>query len=220
MQVRVVENGFNKMFFSPQGNILSGFNNETKQKNDFRWKKLDIYIFPKHTVFHKTQIPPQKRFPPKKNGGSKPSVFFPNKNAKGSHPGLCHCSFIQSCAFQKTTNQQKHRCEEHLPSLKLTVRHAPENRSFDPKGNEKVFQPSIFRCYVSFREGSWWFFTNPFEKICAVVKLDHFPRDPGESKKCLKPPARIHVEMNEVLKLSFLPKSLWKWSFSFCCLCG
>ena len=29
----------------------------------------------------------------------------------------------------------------------------PENRPFHPKGNEKVFQPSIFRCYVCFREG-------------------------------------------------------------------
>ena len=29
----------------------------------------------------------------------------------------------------------------------------PENRPRAPKGNEKVFQPSIFRCYVCFREG-------------------------------------------------------------------
>ena len=37
--------------------------------------------------------------------------------------------------------------------LKLTVK-APENRPRAPKGNEKVFQPSIFRGeHVSFREG-------------------------------------------------------------------
>ena len=31
--------------------------------------------------------------------------------AKGSHPGLYHCSFIQFSAFQR---QQKKRCEEHI----------------------------------------------------------------------------------------------------------
>ena len=43
---------------------------------------------------------------------------------------------------------------ENIPSLKLTAK-APENRPFAPKGNEKVFQPSIFRgkLAVSFREG-------------------------------------------------------------------
>ena len=41
-----------------------------------------------------------------------------------------------------------------VPSLKLTA-NAPENRQRAPKGNEKVFQASIFRCKlaVSFTEG-------------------------------------------------------------------
>ena len=39
-----------------------------------------------------------------------------------------------------------------VPSLKLTVRTCQEAIL---KGNEKVFQPSIFRCYVSFREGKY-----------------------------------------------------------------
>ena len=38
-----------------------------------------------------------------------------------------------------------------IPSLKLTA-NAPENRS--PQKERIVFQPSIFRCYVSFRESN------------------------------------------------------------------
>ena len=46
--------------------------------------------------------------------------------------------------------------DAYIHSLKLTAK-APENR---PGPNRKVvFQPSIFRCYLSFREGS--FFCNP-----------------------------------------------------------
>ena len=30
----------------------------------------------------------------------------------------------------------------------------PENRPFAPKGNVLVFQPSIFRCNVRFRDGA------------------------------------------------------------------
>ena len=39
-----------------------------------------------------------------------------------------------------------------IPSLKLTAK-APENKPFRPQKERIVFQPSIFRCYVSFREG-------------------------------------------------------------------
>ena len=42
--------------------------------------------------------------------------------------------------------------DKPLPSLKLTA-NAPENRP-GPK-RKVVFQPSIFRCYVSFREGTY-----------------------------------------------------------------
>jgi len=33
------------------------------------------------------------------------------------------------------------------------------------------------------RKTSWWFFTNPSEKICAVVKLDISPNLQGENSK-------------------------------------
>ena len=43
---------------------------------------------------------------------------------------------------------------ERLHSLKLTA-NAPENRP-GPK-RKRIFQPSIFRFYISFREDSCWF---------------------------------------------------------------
>ena len=55
-------------------------------------------------------------------------------------------------------------------SLKLRAK-ASENRPNAPKGKEKVFQPSIFRCYVNFRDG-----------ICGkIIKLimDHTRPDMG-----------------------------------------
>ena len=42
---------------------------------------------------------------------------------------------------------------KQIYTLPETNRTSPLKIGRDPKGNEKVFQPSIFRCYVSFREG-------------------------------------------------------------------
>ncbi len=53
--------------------------------------------------------------------------------------------------IQRARPKSHDRFQLQLPSLKLTAK-APENR---PKPNRKVvFQPSIFRGYVSFREGN------------------------------------------------------------------
>ncbi len=65
---------------------------------------------------------------------------------------------------------------------------APENRPFNaPKGKEKVFQPSIFRCYVSFREwilhiknkisfinigDCWWLEGPPNRPLVDTLKTD------------------------------------------------
>ena len=70
-----------------------------------------------------------------------------------------------------------------------------------------VFQPSIFRCYVTFREGKYiqiarnsylaggW--TNPFEK--KHVQLDHFPRVRGKHNKCLKsPPSYLWMRTGQI----------------------
>ena len=47
----------------------------------------------------------------------------------------------------------------------------PENRPFTPKGKEKVFQPSISRCYVSFREGICKFPWFTFDYPCRNCKI-------------------------------------------------
>ena len=54
---------------------------------------------------------------------------------------------------------------------------------------------------------SWWF--QPIWKI--FVKLDHFPKDPGENKKCLKPPPRYPCYWWLLLAFPFHPldKILW-----------
>ena len=89
-----------------------------------------------------------------------------------------------------------------LHSLKLTaILHLEMGR--DPKGNEKVFQPSIFRFYVSFREGnrryidsngwffrvivvfrvfshsSWWFWATHLKNI----KISQIGSSPQVSKE-------------------------------------
>ena len=49
---------------------------------------------------------------------------------------------------------------------------APENR---PGPNRKVvFQPSIFRCYVSFREGMFFLKTNLWKKDVSKVEMKNW----------------------------------------------
>ena len=40
----------------------------------------------------------------------------------------------------------------------------------------------------------WWFFTNPFEKICSSNWVKIFPKVRGEHKKSFKPPSSFFFE--------------------------
>ena len=66
--------------------------------------------------------------------------------------------------------------KKHVPSLKLAA-NAPENRP-GPK-RKFIFQPSIFRCYVTFREGNllFWLRAILVDRISIEMFLnDHHPR--------------------------------------------
>ena len=65
-------------------------------------------------------------------------------------PGICINNKTWQETGGKTRDARRFPPKNELPSLKLTAK-APEN---SPSQKETiVFQSSIFRCYVSFREG-------------------------------------------------------------------
>ena len=60
-------------------------------------------------------------------------------------------------ASNKAQKGEAKRYKIYTFSLKLTASLHLKIGLNAPKGNEKVFQPSIFKCYVCFREGRYWF---------------------------------------------------------------
>ncbi len=72
------------------------------------------------------------------------------------------------------TNRVDENGRTTLPELTAK---APENRRKRPKRKRSysnIFQPSIFRDYVSFRECSWWFLTTHLKNMLQV-KMGIFP---------------------------------------------
>ena len=80
-----------------------------------------------------------------------------------------------------------------LPSLKRTA-NAPVDRP-GPK-RKIIFQPSIFRCYVSFRECNHWRYTN--------FSLNHHYGEANKGRKPLLHPLRASQKVTSFLHLPLL----------------
>ena len=72
------------------------------------------------------------------------------------------------------------RCQTHPKHLRFWQLH--EETSAENDRSEKLVKPLGHRSNWMPR-ASWWFFTNPSEKICFLVKLDHLFRVKGWKRK-------------------------------------